>query len=77
MHVRYVTDILKMCMKKFNAYFFINLQGFVLHIVGVYCKHCLQPISCCCLQMVKQVVLVVVLIYPVLLFYKMRLACHK
>ena len=45
----YVTDILKMCMKKFNAekYFFTNLQGFNLHIAwGVYCKPCLQPISC-------------------------------
>ena len=39
MHGRYVTDILKMCMKKFNAekniYFFTNLQGFDLHIAGV------------------------------------------
>ena len=36
MHGRYVTDILKMCMKKFNAEkkFLINLQGFDLHIAG-------------------------------------------
>ena len=49
MHGRYGTDILKMCMKKFNAeiFFLTNLQGFVLHIAGgVYCKLCLQPISC-------------------------------
>ena len=47
MHGRYVTDILKMCMKKFNADFFgTNLQGFDLHIAGVYCKHCFEPISC-------------------------------
>ena len=34
MHGRYVTDILKMCMKKFNAekIIFDNLQGFDLHI---------------------------------------------
>ena len=33
---RYVTDILKMCMKKFNAekYLLTNLQGFDLHFVG-------------------------------------------
>ena len=38
MHGRYVTDILKMCMKKFNAekYFLTNLQGFDLHIAGGY-----------------------------------------
>ena len=37
MHGRYVTDILKMCMKKFNAekkYLLTNLQGFDLHIAG-------------------------------------------
>ena len=36
MHGRYVTDILKMCMKKFNAEKIIltNLQGFDLHIAG-------------------------------------------
>ena len=38
MHGRYVKDILKMSMKKFNAEFFIffltNLQGFDLHIAG-------------------------------------------
>ena len=37
MHGRYVTDILKMCMKKFNAEkkdFWTNLQGFDLHIAG-------------------------------------------
>ena len=37
MHSRYVTDILKMCMKKFNAEkknFWTNLQGFDLHIAG-------------------------------------------
>ena len=35
-HDRYVTDILKMCMKKFNAEknFWTNLQGFDLHIAG-------------------------------------------
>ena len=32
---RYVTDILKMCMKKFKAEFFwTNLQGFDMHIAG-------------------------------------------
>ena len=50
MHGRYVTDILKMCMKKFNAekIIFTNLLGFDLYmyIAGVYCKPCLQPISC-------------------------------
>ena len=36
MHGRYVTDILKMCMKEFNAekIFLTNLQGFDLHIAG-------------------------------------------
>ena len=36
MHGRYVTDILKMCMKKFNADFFFltNVQGFDLLIAG-------------------------------------------
>ena len=36
MHGRYVTDILKMCMKKFNAEkkIWTNLQGFDLHIAG-------------------------------------------
>ena len=36
MHSRYVSDILKMCIKKFNAknYFLTNLQGFDLHIAG-------------------------------------------
>ena len=36
MHGRYVTDIFKMCMKKFNAkkIFLIKLQGFDLHIAG-------------------------------------------
>ena len=35
-HGRYVTDILKMCMNKFNAKKIIltNLQGFQLHIAG-------------------------------------------
>ena len=46
MHGRCDTDILKMCMKKSNADFLTILQGFDLHIVGVYCKPCLQPISC-------------------------------
>ena len=38
MHGRYDTDILKMCMKKFNAekIFLTNLQGFDLHLRGVY-----------------------------------------
>ena len=34
---RYVTDILKMCMKKFKAekkFFLTNLQGFDMHIAG-------------------------------------------
>ena len=33
---RYVTDILKMCMKKFKAekIIFDNLQGFDMHIAG-------------------------------------------
>ena len=33
---RYVTDILKMCMKKFNAekYVLTNLQDFNLHFAG-------------------------------------------
>ena len=35
MHGRYVTDILKMCMKKFNTEKMTNLQGFDLHIAGV------------------------------------------
>ena len=26
--------------------FLTNLQGFDMHIAGVYCKPCLQPISC-------------------------------
>ena len=36
MHGRYVTDILKMCIKKFNAEkkFWTNLQGFNVHIAG-------------------------------------------
>ena len=36
MHGRYVTDILKTCMKKFNAekIFLTNLKGFDLHIAG-------------------------------------------
>ena len=36
MHGRYVTDILKMCMKKFNAkkIIFNKLTGFDLHIAG-------------------------------------------
>ena len=48
MHDRYVTDILKMCMQKFNAEKIIltNLQDFDLHFEGVYCMPCLQPISC-------------------------------
>ena len=29
-----------------KKYFLTNLQGFDLHIAGVYCKSCLQPISC-------------------------------
>ena len=38
MHDRDVTDILKMCMKKFNAekYFLTNLQDFDLHFAGGY-----------------------------------------
>ena len=38
MHGRYVTDILKMCMKQFNAekIFLTNLQGFDLHLAGGY-----------------------------------------
>ena len=38
MHGRYVKDILKMCMKKFNAekLFLTNLQGFDLHLAGGY-----------------------------------------
>ena len=50
MHGRYVTDILKMCMKKLNAEKIIvwtNLQGFDLHIAGCILKPSLQPISCC------------------------------
>ena len=41
MHGRYVTDILKMCMKKRNAeqIFLTNLQGFDLHIAGGYTVH--------------------------------------
>ena len=48
MHGRYVTDILKICMNNLNAEKIIltNLQGFLLHMWGVYCKPCLQPISC-------------------------------
>ena len=48
MHGRYVSDIMKMCMKKINAknLFFTNLQGFDLHIAGGILA-CLQPISCC------------------------------
>ena len=48
MHGRYVTGILNMCTKKLNAEQIIltHLQGFGLHIAGVYCKPCLQPISC-------------------------------
>ena len=48
MHGRYVTDILKMCMKKFNPekIIFNKFTGFDLHLAGVYCKPCLQPISC-------------------------------
>ena len=36
MHGRYVKDILKMCMKKFNAekLFLTNLQGFDLQLAG-------------------------------------------
>ena len=37
MHDRYVTDILKMCMKKFNAEkksFLTNLLDFDLHLAG-------------------------------------------
>ena len=36
MYGRYVSDIMKMCMKKFNAknYFLTNLQGFDQHIAG-------------------------------------------
>ena len=36
MLVRYVTDILKMCMKKFKAEKIIltNLRGFDMHIAG-------------------------------------------
>ena len=36
MHDRYVKDILKMCMKKFNAEKIIltNLRGFDLHFAG-------------------------------------------
>ena len=41
-------DILKMCMKKFTAEKKIidKFIGFDMHIAGVYCKPCLQPISC-------------------------------
>ena len=48
MHGRYDTDILNMCMKKFNAEKIIltNVQRFDLHTTGVFCKPCLQPISC-------------------------------
>ena len=48
MQGRYVTDILMMCMRKFDneKYFLTNLQGFDLHIAGVYCKPYLQSISC-------------------------------
>ena len=36
MHGKYVTDILKMCMKKFDAeiFFLTSLQDFDLHIAG-------------------------------------------
>ena len=36
MHGKYVKDILKMCMKKFNAekLFLTDLQGFDLHLAG-------------------------------------------
>ena len=36
MHDMYVTDILKMCMKKFTVekYFLTNLQDFDLHFAG-------------------------------------------
>ena len=46
MHGRYVTDVLKICMKKFNGekYFLTKKTSFDLHIAGVYCKPCLQPI---------------------------------
>ena len=48
MHGRYFTDILKMCVKKLNAEKIIlaNLEGFDLRIGGIYCKPCLQPVSC-------------------------------
>ena len=47
MHGRYVTDILKTYMNKFIAEKCVEkLQGFDLHIAMVYCKPCLQPISC-------------------------------
>ena len=45
MHGRYVLDILKMCMKKFNAekIFLTNLQGFDLYVAGynvsLACSH--------------------------------------
>ena len=29
-----------------KKYFLTNIQGFDLHLTGVYCKPCLQPISC-------------------------------
>ena len=40
MHGRYATDILKMCMKKFNTekIFFTNLQGLICTLRGLYCK---------------------------------------
>ena len=45
MYGRYVTDILKICMKKFNVekIFLTNLQGFDLHIAGgILCLACSQ-----------------------------------
>ena len=46
-HGRYVTDILEMYMKTFNAekIIFDKFTEFHQHISGVYCKPCLQPIS--------------------------------
>ena len=53
MHGRYVKDILKMCMKKFNAekLFLTNLQGFDLHLAGGY------TVSLACSQFLVLVVL--------------------
>ena len=48
MHGRYVTDILKVCMKKFIAEKFVAkfYRVLICTLRGVYCKSCLQPIAC-------------------------------